>query len=434
MNIEEMRQIALDMIDVGVRAADAEELVKDTLDYKEGVLSIGDRDFKLSDYDDVIILGIGKASVPMASAFSRSIITDGLVLTNNITSDPTRCPVPIRTVDHPYPDESNLEASKELVSKIDGLRNALIIFLVSGGGSSMFTVPPDNVSIDDMTKLNRLLVTSGMNIGEINTIRKHVSQVKGGKFAHLCQGKGTLISLIISDVVGNDLSNIASGPTCADTSTYEDAVRVLKNYGLWNKIPENIRLHLERGMSGDIEENPKVVDAHNILIGDNMTALEAMKKFGDKKGFDSVILTDEKVGEARYAAKSMMNRVKKLYEDGKRYQKPIALISGGEMTVKVDETVKNMGGPNREFVLSSALDIQGCNIVVASVDSDGVDGCGKAGAIADGYTILRSSLDAEKYLEEHRTQDFFDAVGDSIEFESHTNVNDLTVVLVGERE
>ena len=430
MNNKKLRRIALEMIHTGVEAADPERLVRDAVKLENGILHIADKEFTLDNYEELLLFGIGKASVSMASAFKTLNITDGLLLTNKNEHDR---PVPVRIVKHPYPDETNLEASKELLSKLKDAKNALIIFLISGGGSSMFTVPAEGISIEDINDLNRLLVTSGMDIGEINTVRKHVSQVKGGRLAQICEEKGTLVGSILSDVVGDDISNVASGPTCADSTTYKDAFSILKEWDLWRKVPANVSKHLKKGLGKEIEDTPKVVKAINILVGNNMTALEAMKKCGGDNNIPTIILTSENIGEAKEVAKRRMDFAKKIKNTGSPHEPPVALVMGGEMTVKLDPEIskEHLGGPNREFVLSAAMDIQGENIVVASADSDGIDGSGKAGAIANGDTIKRSSMDAMKCLNEHRSQEFFDTIGDSIEFSSKTNVNDLTVIIVG---
>ncbi len=428
MNNKKLRRIALEMIHAGVEAADPERSVRDLVKLENGILHIADKEFILSEYEEILLFGIGKASVPMASAFDTLNVTDGLVLTNKDEND---CPVPVRVVKHPYPDETNLEASKELLSKLD-TKNALIIFLISGGGSSMFTVPAEGISIGDLNDLNRLLVTSGMDIGEINTVRKHVSQVKGGRLARTCKDKVTLIGLILSDVVGDDLSNVASGPTCPDQTAYEDAADILERWDLWEKIPGNVSKHLQKGLAKEIEDTPRTVKAINILVGNNMAALEGMKKCGEENKIHTIILTSENVGEAKSTAKKMMDLAKKIQDTGSPYEPPIAFVMGGEMTVKLGSFIEeeNLGGPNREFLLSAAMEIKGKNIIVASVDSDGTDGRGKAGAIADGNTIRRSHMDAMKCLNEHRSQEFFDSIGDSIELDSETNVNDLTVVMI----
>ncbi len=435
MDLKNMKKLALEMIRAGINAANPELLVINSIRTEKDILYIKDRAYHLKEYDNIFLFGIGKASVPMASALSGIDPTDGLVLSNIDCDRINKCPVPVKKVKHPYPDKFNLEASKELISKLKGANDALIIFLVSGGGSSMFTVPVDGVSMEEINDLNRLLVISGMDIDGINTVRKHVSKVKGGRAAEMCEDKGTLISLILSDVVGDDLSSIASGPTVADKTTYEDAVVTLKSWGLWNEVSNSIKQHLESGLKGEIEDTPKKVKSLNYIIGNNMTALKGMKKFGKERGMPTVILTSQNTGEAKCTAYTITGIAKEIQDTGTPFEPPVALVMGGEMTVKFDGDVPKdaFGGPNREFVLRTAMKISGRkNMVIASADSDGVDGKGKAGAIAHGNSIKRCPIDAKKCLEEHRSQDFFDSLSDSVELKSKTNVNDITVVLIGE--
>lgn len=433
MNTQEMRELCSEMIIAGVKAANPEYLVKKAVKHHNGVLYVKDSAYPLKEYDGVLLFGIGKASVPMASAFHGLEISDGLVLSNTAPDD-TRCPVPVRKVEHPYPESVNVDASRELVSKLEGVENALIIFLVSGGGSSMLTLPVTGITINEINDLNRMLVTSGMDIRAINTVRKHLSTVKGGRFAGLCQGKGTLVSLILSDVTGDDPGSIASGPTSSDDTTYGDAVSILKEWSLWNRVSQGIRNHLEAGVRGEFEDTPRKVISINHMIGNNMTALRGMKKFGEERGTPTVILTSGNTGEARYAAQTIMAIAKEIQDTGNPFKPPVALVMGGEMTVKLGDNIPDdaLGGPNREFVLSAAMQIDGRkNLVVASADSDGIDGRGKAGAVADGDTIGHRVAYAKRCLEEHRSQDLFDALDDSLEFESMTNVNDLTVIMIG---
>lgn len=434
---KKLRKIALEMIKNGVKSADPENLIESNIEVKDNIIRIVDEEFDREDYEKIVVFGVGKASVSMASGLKKINPDDGLIITKigNVYEN-HKSPVDIREAYHPYPKQENLEAAEEILYKLENINDALIIFLVSGGGSALFLSPVEGISVSEMNRLNKLLVKSGANISQINSVRKHVSRVKGGRFAELCSGKGDLVSLIISDVVGDDLSVIASGPTYPDHKTFQDAVEVLNEYDLWNKIPERVKNHLEKGIERLIEETPKELDVDNFLIGNNMSALKGAAKVAKNDNFKTLILTSQNQGEAKEVAKPYMGIAKEIQDTGNPVEPPSALIIGGEMTVTFEnidlENVK--GGPNREFVLASALELQDReNIVVASVDSDGIDGIDKAGAIADCDTIQRSKLDAKKYLREHNTQEFFEELDDSIEFDSRTNVNDITVILIEEK-
>lgn len=432
-----MKQITYEMIRKGVETADPERLVNESVELNNDKIKILDKEFNKDNYNKIVLFGIGKAAVSMASGFNKLNPDDGLIVTKigNIYED-HYCPVPIREVSHPYPEGKNIKATEEIINKIKDLKNALIIFLISGGGSALFSSPVENISVSELNDLNRLLVRSGANIHQINTVRKHVSRVKGGRFADLCEEKGDLVSLIISDVVGDELSVIASGPTYPDESTFKDAKNVLKNFELWNKVSNNIRDHIENGIKSKVEETPKSVKAHNFLIGNNMTALNGAKIVAKKYGLIPSILTSQNQGEAREVAKPYIGMAKEVQDTGNPIETPAALIFGGEMTVTFEsmDSESGKGGPNREFVLASAIEIADREkIVVASVDSDGIDGVDKAGAIADPDSIKRSNLNAKDFLNSHSTQGFFDSIDDSIEFDSRTNVNDISVILIDKK-
>ncbi len=436
MDIENMRSSALKMIKKGIQAADPEKLVQKNIDLNKDKIKICNQILKRSDFNEIVVIGIGKASFAMASGCKKLHPDDVLIITKkgygNEKRDDT---IKILKGDHPYPNKNSFNAAREIISKIGKKKDCLFIILISGGGSSLFTIPHNNISIQEVSELNRMLIESGADIHQINTVRKHISQVKGGKFGELCGQHGNVISLILSDVVGDDMSDIASGPTYPDNTSFKDAKDVLKKYDLWKKIPEGIKKHIENGLAGKVEETPEKVDADNYLIGNNLLALREMKRIGAKEGFNTKILTSQNTGEAKEIAKPFAGIAKEIQDSSNPLKPPAALLIGGETTVDIsgENSKKIKGGPNREFVLSFALEVRNKkNIVAASVDSDGTDGVGKAGAIADTTSIKRCELDAEKLLAKHDSQRFFDYLGDSIEFESKTNVNDLTVILIDE--
>lgn len=441
VSYEKYRQLALDMIMAGVRAADPTNAVKNNVKLEGRRLLISGVEYDLDKYDRVLLFGIGKASTPMCAAFESILEPDGgLAITKlgeEISIVETKT-IPIRRAYHPEPREVNIQYSQEIWDMVDAIspnEKVLIVFMVSGGGSALFEIPPEGVSVDDLFQMNRNLMWCGANIYEINTIRKHVSKVKGGRFAQFCAEKGAdVAALIVSDVVGDDLSVIASGPTYKDDSTFADAIRLLKEYNIWDKTPESIRRYMEKGLNDPSMEPPREVPANtkNFLIATNRVAVEAAKEVAEAAGLPAVILTTQNTGEAKYIAKCVMGIAKEIQDSGNPFQPPVALIMGGEMTVTFDWEDANGFGPNREFVLASAIEIADRDsIVVAGVDTDGVDGEGKSGAIADTRTVHRTDLNAKYYLEKHDAEIYFDALGDSIQFESRTNVNDLDVIIVG---
>lgn len=432
------------MIVAGVKAADPTEAVTRSVSVEGGTLKICDLEFRRADIDRILLFSVGKASTPMAAAFERVIRPDGGLAITKIGAEIDAVGltgVPIVRAYHPEPRAINVEATQQVLEMVRAIKpeeRVLIVFLVSGGGSALFTAPPPGVSVDDLFALNQLLMKWGGNIHQINTVRKHVDQVKGGRFARLCAEKGaTLVSLILSDVVGDDLSVVASGPTYRDTSTFAEAIGLLEQFNVWDECPRPVRAYLEAGLTNPEMESLRELPAnvHNYLIGNNAIAVRAAEQVAAKAGFRTMILTTQNVGEAREVAKSIMGIAKEVQDSGNPVAPPAALILGGEMTVTFNWDERDGFGPNREFVLSAALEIANRHaIVVAGADTDGEDGQGKSGAIADCRTISRSSLDARHQLRIHKSEVFFDALGDSLEFESRTNVNDLVVVLVGPKE
>ena len=428
----------------GVNVADPRQSIQDNVKLEGDTLTVCGDAFSLKDYDRVLLFGAGKAATPMCQAFERILKPDdGLVITKIgeeicIADVET---IAVRRAYHPEPRAENAKYSREILDRIDGIADGekvLVFLMISGGGSALFSCAPDAVGIEDKFKLNQLLMKCGANIHDINTIRKHCSEIKGGKFGQRVARKGgTLVSLILSDVVGDDLSAIASGPSYKDKSTFEDAVRLMKQYQIWEEAPQSVRGHMERGLADPSMEPPREVPAgvHNYLIGNNLAALEAARAIAEREGFNTTILTSQNTGEAKIVAKAYTGIAKEIQDSHNPLKPPACLIMGGEMIVTFDWEDRNGFGPCREFVLGAALEIEGRrNIVVAGCDTDGVDGDGKSGAIADGQTVDRATLDPRHYLDKHDAELFFDSLDDSIQFVSMTNVNDIIVILVGEKE
>ena len=441
MVYEQYRKTAIDMIMAGVKAADPTEAVTRSVRVDGDRLEICDLTFSRAAFTRVLLFSVGKASTAMASAFEQVLRPDGGLAITKIGSeiDAVRLTsIPVVRGYHPEPRAINVEASQRILDIIDAIQpdeHVLVVFLISGGGSALFTAPPAGVSVDDLFRLNQLLMKWGGNIHQINAVRKHVDQVKGGRFARLCANKGaTLVALILSDVVGDDLSVVASGPTYPDETTFADAIGLLRQFGVWEECPSSVRAYLESGLHDPGMESLRTLppNVHNYLIGNNGVAVRAAEAVAARAGFRTLVLTTQNIGEAREVARTVMAIAKEVQDSGQPIQPPAALIVGGEMTVTFNWDERDGFGPNREFVLSAALEIAGRHgIVVAGADTDGEDGQGKSGAIADGRTIGRSRMDARHQLKIHKSEVFFDALGDSLQFESRTNVNDLVVVLVG---
>lgn len=440
MEYEQYRKTAFEMIIAGVRAADPTAAVKRNVTVEGDTLRICDLKFSRKSFDRVLLFSVGKASAAMASAFENIVKPDGGFAITKAGAEIDMIElktIPIVRAYHPEPRAVNVEATEKLlgiVRDISPNENVLIVLMISGGGSALFTAPPPGVGIDDLFKLNQILMRWGGNIYQINAVRKHVDQVKGGRFAKICAEKrATVVSLILSDVVGDDLSVVASGPTYKDTSTFADAIGLLKQFRVWDECPEPVRTHLENGLENpDMEPVREVpTNVHNYLIGNNLVALRAAEAVASAAGFNTMILTSQNTGEAKEVAKSFMGIAKEVQDSGNPIKPPAALIIGGEMTVTFKWEERDGFGPCREFVLSSALEIADRRgIVVAGADTDGEDGQGKSGAVADSRTIARARLDPLSHLHKHEAEAFFDRLDDSLLFESRTNVNDLIAILI----
>jgi glycerate 2-kinase len=444
MDYQRYRKIAVDMISAAVKAADPTESVKRCVKRDGDTLFICDKAFSLKEHKKLLLFSVGKASTPMASAFENIIKPDGGLVITKLGSEIGHVEVnniPVVKAYHPEPKQINVEATDRIINMVKSIQpedNALVVLLVSGGGSALFSSPAEGISVDDLHSLNQILMKWGGNIYQINTIRKHVDQVKGGRFAKLVADQGaSLVSLILSDVVGDDLSVIASGPSVADHTSFKQSIDLLKQYKVWDECPESVKKHLLKGLENSEMESVRVLppNVYNHLIGNNMSALQAAKAIAEQEGFNTMVLTSQNTGEAKEVAKTVMGIAKEIQDSYNPIKPPAALIIGGEMTVTFAWEERDGFGPNREFVLSSALEVayrEG--IVIAAADTDGEDGQGKSGAIADCHTIRRSQLDPLFHLHKHEAEAFFDHLGDSLEFESRTNVNDVIVVLVGPKE
>ncbi len=429
------------MIMAGVNAADPTRAVLDSVKLSGQTLQVLEQEFDLNNYDRILLFGIGKAASPMGYALEQIITPDdGLLITKlgpEIGESQVKS-VPVYKAYHPEPQEINIEYTNKVLQKIEQLppdSRSLIFFVISGGGSALFCAPPPGISTKDMFCLNQLLMKCGANIHQINVIRKHISRVKGGRFGQICSQKGaTVISLILSDVVGDDLSVIASGPTYKDYSSFADAIKLAKNFNIWDEMPQSIRQHLLKGLDDPTMEPPREIPAnvHNHLIGNNLVALKAAEKVAVQAGFNTMILSSQNTGEAKVIAKCLSGIAQEIQNSNLPIAPPASLIMGGEMVVTFNWEDRNGFGPNREFVLSSAIELaKRKNIVIAAADTDGVDGEGKSGAIADCRTVQRAELDPQYYLDKHDAEIFFDSLGDSLQFSSFTNVNDINVILIG---
>ncbi len=338
---------------------------------------------------------------------------------------------------HPLPDKNGIEASQKIVEICKNAKeNDLIINLISGGASSLLPYPADNITLEDKIKTTELLLRAGATIQELNTVRKHISAIKGGQLAEYVH-PATMINLIISDVIGDQLDAIGSGVTVPDPTTFEDSWNVVIKYKLENKIQYSVRNHIRDGMEGKVLENPKpgnpiFKNVYNLIIGNNELALSAIKTAAEKKGYNTKIISSTLEGEAKVAGNYIAQMAK---EYSLSEEKPVCLIYGGETTVTVKGNGK--GGRNQELCLSTAIEIDGIkNITFLSAGTDGNDGQTEAaGAICNGSTIERAKefgIDAMKLLNNNDSYNFFNKLEDLIiTGPTKTNVMDIQLLLIG---
>ena len=308
----------------------------------------------------------------------------------------------------------------------------LVLGVVTGGGSALLPAPADDLSLENVQQVTDELLASGAAIDEINAVRKHLSALKGGRLAEAA-APATVVGLVFSDVVGNDLDVVASGPFVPDASTYEEALAVVDRYAL--DVPASVRTRLERGVQGDVPETPdpgdpvfEGVETH--VLADGFTALDAARDEAVERGYDAHVLSSRIRGEAREAARSHVAIAEEMRATGNPFDPPAVVLSGGETTVTLRGD--GDGGPNQEFALSAALELDEENVVVASVDTDGVDGASEAaGAVVDARTVTDDESDAHDALEGNDSLPFLDA-HDALVVTgpTGTNVNDLRVMVV----
>jgi hydroxypyruvate reductase len=340
---------------------------------------------------------------------------------------------------HPIPDDAGQSGAGRVLdlARAAGKRD-LVFCLISGGGSALLPLPVEGITLADLQALTDALLGCGATINEINAVRKHCSQIKGGQLARAAH-PAEVVALMLSDVVGNPLDVIASGPTVPDRTTFADAQSVLEKYGIADAVPESIVHHLRQGIEGRVPETPKPGDplfdgVQNEVIGSNAIAAQAALTQAEALGFNTLLLSTYIEGEAREVAKVMAAIAKSLSVEGWPCAKPACLIAGGETTVTLQGEGK--GGRNQELALAAAIALDGWEgVTIVALATDGTDGpTDAAGAIIDGTTVARAGaagMSAEAYLARNDSYTFFDRLGDLIRTgPTNTNVNDLTFVLV----
>lgn len=430
-------------------AVDPYRAVRRSLSLAGGRLRAGEREYELKDYPELLVVGGGKAAAAMGRAIEDLFgkrVGAGLLVTGH-GGDPGLRRIALARASHPIPDAAGMAAAHKILELLEAAgRQTLVLCLISGGASALMAAPAPGLNLEDKQAATGLLLRAGATIGELNAVRKHLSAVKGGRLAWAAH-PAALLTLILSDVLGDRLDVIASGPTVPDASTFADAAAVLDRYGLWPRLPQRAAEYLRRGLAGLEAEtlkgdDPCFASATSLLVGNLSLALDAAAVEACALGFATEIVSCQLQGEARDAARFLARRARQ----ARRYLAPggrLCLLSGGETTVTVRGG--GCGGRNQELALAFALEIAGAEgITLLSAGSDGIDGpTDAAGAVVDGGTAAAAAglgLDTAAFLERNDSYTYFDELDRSGGGSSHlktgpsgTNVMDLQIILIERR-
>jgi hydroxypyruvate reductase len=441
-SLAQMRVDARTIFYAGLAAADPYRAIQRQVKVANHSLSVAGKEYDLDYYQRILIIGAGKACARMAHALEELLgnrVAGGVINVKYGHAVPLRA-VKVNEAGHPLPDEAGQAGACEIIELAQraGARE-LIFCLISGGGSALLPCPADGLTLADKQQTTQVLLECGATIQEINAIRKHMSKVKGGRLARLAF-PATLVSLILSDVVGDSLDSIASGPTASDTTTFADCLGMMRRLKIEEKIPPPVLDFLRRGANGEIDDTPKAGDpvfekVHNVIVGSNRLALEVAQRKAKAIGYNSLLLSSFIEGETRVVAAVHGAIAREIIATGNPIAAPACVISGGETTVTVCGS--GLGGRNQEFVLAAAGAIVGLsNVVILSGGTDGTDGpTDAAGAVADGTTYTRATqmgLNPREFLQNNDSYHFFQPLGDLlVTGPTFTNVMDLRIILAG---
>jgi hydroxypyruvate reductase len=428
------RERGLSLMEQTLDAISPSRLVRDFVAREGDILRVGTERYPLGDRR-VLLLGAGKAAAAVAQeleAILGDALTAGVVVTRYGYVAPTKR---VRVVEggHPLPDSNGVAGAMALQALAKTARGGdLVLCTFSGGGSALLSLPPPGIDLADLRALNETLLRSGAPIGDVNVVRRHVAPLLGGELARLLV-PAQLVTLLLSDVVGDSVEAIASGPTVPDPTTFQDAKEVLSRLAVWEQVPRSIRDRIERGLRGWVQETPKPGDpvfarANAFIVGNNRTAVAAALEEGKKQGFSTQAVVEPIVGEARTAGE----RLARLARDSAASSARTLLVAGGETTVTVRGPGR--GGRNQEVALAAALELEGTsNLMVAALATDGTDGpTDAAGGIVDGQTAVRAraaGFDPAEVLQQNNSHPLLLATGDLLSTgPTRTNVADLFFV------
>ena len=440
--VQQLREDSRHIFMAGVAAVDPVAAVQRVVVRQGDTLYVEGVPYDLRRYAHAYVVGAGKAGATMAQGLEGVLgerLTSGVVTVKYGHLAPVSR-VLIQEAAHPVPDTAGVRGAEALVRLTQQAgADDLVFCLLSGGGSALLPAPSPGITLEEKQRVTGLFLACGASIDELNTMRKHLSRLKGGQLARLV-APATLITLALSDVVGDRLDVIASGPTVPDPTTYQDCLDIVQHYDLLARLPASVRTHLQRGQAGELPETPKAADAaftrcQTALIGSNRMALQAAREEAQRRGYTTLLLSSSVEGEAQQIARMYAALAREIRQSGDPVRPPACVIAGGETTVTLHGDGR--GGRNQEFALAAALALVGLDdVVVLSGGTDGTDGpTPVAGALADGHTVARAQalgMVPDDFLRRHDSYHFFHALEDLlITGPTGTNVMDMHIVLVG---
>ena len=439
--LRKIRRILTEIVDSAISSGNPAVSIRKWVKLNGERLEIADCSIDLEQVGRIVVVGGGKAGVAMAIAIEQILgdrLSGGIVnIPEGMLPESYTGKIKFIEASHPIPNGSAMEGARGMLSLVKELSaQDLVIFVVSGGGSAIITLPAEGITLTQLQELTLLLLKSGANIHELNTVRKHLSAVKGGQLAREAY-PAQIVTLLISDVVGDGLDTIASGPTYWDSTTFSDALAVLEKYKLTDKVPAAVLGRLKDGVKWLIPETPNRGDecfenAYFQIVGSNRDAIEAAEKTARANGLKVIVLTTKLQGEAREAGQNLSYIAEEVLREGQ--QRSCLFLLGGETTVHV--TGKGVGGRNQELALSAVSGLAGLkDVAMISFSTDGIDGpTGASGAIVDGFTLQRAKelgINPQTYLEDNDAYHFFEKLEDLVlTGPTGTNIVDCTALLV----
>lgn len=433
------REKILKIIGRSIKSVNSYESTSKKVHLDDDTLSMDNYYFDLSKVDNIYVIGGGKATFPIGRALEE--ILDGRIREGMINVKESKYRkldlMHVTKAGHPVPDRRGLNGTKNIVkiAKKAGERD-IVFCVITGGASALMPFPAEKINLEDLKKINKLLLNSGAPLEDINTVRKHISRTKGGKLAKLIHPAKIVNLILIDEIAGEPW-----GPTAPDNTTFEDAIKVLKKHNLWRKAPKTIKNYLKKGLKNKNLETPndsafEELKIHNIILGNNEIMCEAAQEKAKELNLNPIILTTKLEGEGREAGTVFASVGREVLENNRPMNPPCAIIAAGETPVTIEEKTHGEGGPSQEFVLGASLKISGYdNVVIGSIDTDGTDGpTNIAGGLVDGDTVKRAdekNIDIYENLMEHNSFSVLKELGDAIFTEpTETNVMNLYIMVV----